>query len=249
MLRRLLVIAGVVLCASSAQAATFVQQIIGTATATTHTITPGATLTSGNAVICYAGHASESDAITVSNAGTALTWVTVSGFPINHSGAGTARLYLFVAKVDASNVTSISFTHTNASISAGCVEFSPAATWGVSSALVDQIGTGETTTQTSHDVSAALTTTVADEAMLHAVGCTSTVTTWTANASWTLTGSPGTRAFGSQYRTVSATGTYQGPMTTNATRDCVIGMVTIKESSTPTDTLRTGSMLFTGIGR
>lgn len=227
-MRRLLALLGVLLTASPAWAAIAHVQSKNNATGFASTLNVTVTaLTAGNLVTCITY--SPSETITHSMSATGVTWATAIG-PIAHSGAPTMRGYIFYGQVDSGGATTVTVTASSSTgIGAACIEASGLAT----SSPLDQTGSGEQSAATTHNLSASLTTTVADELLFGGCVNTGTASTWTVGTGYTgvSTVGGGTSPYAA-YQIVASTGSYGlgSPTSTNAV-DSVCLLATYKIAS------------------
>lgn len=178
-------------------------------------------LTTGN--IVFVGGLTTNEAVTLTPSATNVSFTSVSG-PTNHSGATNLRIQLWYGTVDTGGATAVTVTGSSDS-TMGCWvgEFSGLAT----SSVLDQTATPAQGTGTALDVTAAVTTTTADEVLIGQCASNGPGFTFTAGASYTLMVANTARLSG-QYRIVAATGSYSAPMTIDASSDWVCQMGTFK---------------------
>jgi hypothetical protein len=167
------------------------------------------------------------ESITISmsdNGGTPMSWSTAIG-PIDHSGATVLRGYIFYAIGNGTGATTVTATPSAGTPSVRAIVhvFSGNAT----TSPLDQTGSGEDATTTTHDISGTVTTTQADEVLCGFARATSALAP-TAGADYTIPANGTTSVSMSQYRIVAATGDYSSPWTSAANETCVTLMATFK---------------------
>lgn len=244
-MRALATILALLIAAPASAAIAHVQSSPSNATGsgTSIVLTFGSGITQGNVIWVTSRNTGEARTVTPSMTG--VTFTTVVG-PTDHSGAASIQMYLWCGQVDTGSATQLTLTISSADVFSGvAAEFSGT---GTCASDVDQSGSGQTSSAgTAHDISAGLTTVVADELLIGACGFSNLSGAMTAGASYTGfdTNDSDSRPF-AQYRIVSATGTYSTPMTSTNSVDSVCVMGTHEIASAGGATATRGLLL--GVG-
>jgi hypothetical protein len=165
-------------------------------------------LTTGN-VLFLSAWCQETKTLTPS--ASEVTFTLVEGRVNNSSGSFDIGLYQWIGVVNTGGATTVTITEGAGAVIHGIVE-----EWSGPTGSIDKHTTGETTVAGgSHNVTAGVTTTSADELLVATLGDTGSVSSITAGSGYTKdTAETGQLAM--MYKVVAATASYDAPWTSLA---------------------------------